>query len=323
MRMKYHHIRIFLTGLLIILFTPAYASDYPGLPTRSQNPLLQGYFIPAMPLTSNAGWSFSHALYITNTYHLDQNPAEQVIIDVENKRYDFQTSYSQELWHFNLNISLIDNRAGFLDNTIENWHDFFGLPQGGRDQAAPDQLQLFYQKDGQTVFDSQQPDQGLPDIQLALGYQLNNYSQLWMGIELPSGSSYDFISNDAADFALWLSSSAEINPKINTYGSLGVALPSDGGVFKHRLNDQFLFAQAGMTYAFTDDYVLLLQADYHSPIVNDSELDTLDHSLQAQFALRLPSLIDNHQLELFFSEDVFPGHAPDISFSIRLSTVEF
>jgi len=68
---------------------------------------------------------------------------------------------------------------------------------------------------------------------------------------------------------------------------------------------------------------LLLQADYHSPIVNDSELDTLDHSLQAQFALRLPSLIDNHQLELFFSEDVFPGHAPDISFSIRLSTVEF
>ena len=294
------------------------ADPYPGLPTRSQNPLLQSYFIPAIPLTSPDKWTSSQAVYFTNTYQLDKSSQEELIIDVENTRFDFQLTYRHELWLFNINASLINNRSGYLDQTIESWHDIFGLPQGGRNMAENDQINLFYQKDGVNIIDSQQASEGLGDIQLATGYQLNANSQLWLALEIPSSSS-EFISNDAIDTAIWYSSISQHSDNFSTYGSIGLAFPANNGLLENRLNKQFTFGQLGLNYAFDPSYHIVLQADFHSEIVKQSCLDAFGHSLQAQFGLRFPSLFEDYQLDLFFSEDIFPGHAPDITFGLRVS----
>ncbi len=307
--------------LLLSGFNTAAADPYPGLPTRSQNPLLQGYFIPAMPITSeHEPWSFSHALYITNTYQSDKNVTEELLIDVENTRYDFQLTYTHELWHFNLNASLISNQGGFLDQTIEGWHDFFGLPQGGREQAENNQIHLLYQQDGQDIINSTQSEQGLGDIQLAMGYQINKASQLWFSVEIPSSNSSEFMSNDATDLALWYSANSISKSSLSTYGSIGIVFPANSGLLKNRLNDHYLFGQFGLNYIFNPAYHFILQTDFHSEIEKYSQLDAFEPSLQVQFGLRLPTLFESHQLELFFSEDIFPGLAPDITFGLRIST---
>lgn len=295
------------------------AEPYPGLPTRSQNPLLQSYFIPAMPVTSADKWTFSHALYLTNTYQTDKNSTEELLIDIENTRYDFQVSYSLELWHFNINGSLIRNRPGFLDQSIERWHDFFGLPQGGRDRVENNQLNLFYQKDGEIIINSRQADEGLGDIQLATGYQLNSSSQLWFALEIPSSSSSEFISNGAIDVALWYSAMSQTSDNLSTYGSVGLSLPANKGLLKNRLKNQFIFGQLGLRYVYTPSYHIILQTDFHSQLIEHSNLGALDHSVQVQFGLKFPVLFENHQLDLFFSEDISPGHAPDITFGLRIS----
>ena len=322
MKNKSYLISISLSLLLISVFisTSTVAEQtYPGLPTRSQNPLLQSYFIPTIPVTSQDSWTFSQAVYFTNTYQLDKNSQEELIIDVENTRFDFQLTYRQELWHFNINASLISNKSGFLDQTIEGWHDFFGLPQGGRDQAEHDQINLFYQKDGVNIINSQQANEGLGDIQFAIGYQLNSSSQFWLALEIPSSSSSKFISNDAIDAAVWYSTASQLPDKLTTYGSVGLAFPADNGLLESQLNNQFTFGQIGLNYEFDPSYHIVLQADFHSQIVSQSNLDALDNSLQAQFGLRFPTLFDGYQLDLFFSEDIFPGHAPDITFGLRVS----
>ncbi|MBT3204666.1 MAG: DUF3187 family protein [Gammaproteobacteria bacterium] len=311
--------KLFILSFLFSGFNTATADSYPGLPTRSQNPLLQSYFIPATPITSSQqSWVYSHALYFTNTYQTDKYATEELLIDVENTRYDFQLTYSHELWHFNFNSSLVTNKTGFLDQTIERWHDFFGLPQGGRDQAENNKINLLYHKDGLDIINSSQPDEGLADIQLAVGYQINSNSQFWLAIELPSSSS-EFISNDATDIAAWYSTHSLSSQKLSTYGTLGIVFSADNGILKNQLNDNFLFGQLGLNYKITPSYHLILQADFHSEIVKQSQLDAFESSLQAQFGLRFPSLFENHQLELFFSEDIFPGHAPDITFGLRVS----
>ena len=94
-------------------------------------------------------------------------------------------------------------------------------------------------------------------------------------------------------------------------------IPANDGLFKGLLNDQFLFAQFGLNYDLYPSVTFILQADYHSPILKDSDLDALGQSVQAQFGLRFLDLFENHDLELFFSEDIFPGHAPDITFGLR------
>ena len=306
-----------ITALLASI--PALAADYPGLPTRDQNPLLQGYFIPAMPLASADGWAFSQSLYITNTYQLDRSADEDLIIDVENTRLDIQASWARDLWRFNINIPFIRNSAGFLDQTIVGWHDFFGLPQGGRDQATNDRLQLTYQDADGMVINTMQGGSAIGDIQLAAGYQVSTASQLWLGVEL-AASNDPVISNQAADLALWYAYAAQSHSKLTPYGLVGLSFPGNDGLFKNRLKSQFLFGQIGALYALRPDWQFLLQADFHSSMLKQTRLDALEHSLQAQFGLRLPRVSKDLQLDLFFSEDIYPGHAPDITFGLRFST---
>lgn len=291
---------------------------YPGLPTRIQNPLLQSYFIPANPVTSSEAWTLSHALYITNTYQQAQQGQDLVIIDVENTRYDLQLTHRRDDWLYNLNLSLISNRPGALDQTIEKWHDIFGLPQSGRDTVTHDQILLYYQAQNTVIVDSQSSSEGLGDIQLAVGYQLDHSSQLWFALELPSNDDSLLISNRGVDTALWYSSSRRTTDNSLVYGTLGLALPANHGLLKNHLRQQVLFAQLGMRYACSADYQLILQADLNSAIA-DSDLDAMGDAFQAQFGLRLLNLFENHQLDLFFSEDVIPGYAPDITFALRLS----
>ena len=125
-----HKTRNGFTFLCLIAFQSSIsAQPYTALPTRDQTPLLQSYFIPASPATTQQGWSYSHALYITNTYQVDQNGSENIVIDVENTRYDFQLNYRENRWLFSINIPMMSNRRGFLDQSIVDWHDTFGLPQ--------------------------------------------------------------------------------------------------------------------------------------------------------------------------------------------------
>ncbi len=299
------------------------AQDYPGLPTRSQNPLLQSYLIPTVPLNAHGGWSFAHNLYITNTYQIDDTDNEYLLIDVENTRYDFQTAYQYNQWTLGLTLSLISNQGGQLDQVIYGFHDFLGFPQGGRDQADNDQINLLYQKNGIDIINSNHPSSGIADIQLSASYALSPSQSLWVVLELPSSESSEFISNQQTDAAVAYSSSHIMSDKFTTYGTLGLSILADSGLFEHQLNNQILFAQFGLSYAYSEQYHFLLQTDFHSSMVKDTNIEALDHSLQGQFGLRLPKLFDHHQLDVFFSEDILPGHAPDITFALRMSSISF
>ncbi len=308
---------------LLFLALPVLAQDYPGLATRSQNPLLQSYLIPTIPLNAHGGWSFAHNLYITNTYQEDRSVNENLIIDVENTRYDFQTAYQYEQWTFGLTVSLIDNQSGGLDQLIYGWHDLFGFPQGGRDLVKNNQINLLYQRNGIDIINSRQPSSGIADFQLNASYALSPSQSIWVVLELPSSVSSEFISNQQADAAVAYSSSHILSQNTTTYGTLGLSILADSGLLEDQLKQQVVFAQFGVSYTYSEQYQYLLQADFHSSMLKDTDLKALDHSLQGQFGLRLPKLFDHHLLDIFFSEDILPGHAPDITFALRLSSVSF
>ncbi len=297
-----------------------YSQDYPGLPTRSQHPLLQSYFIPAIPVTSDRKWSYSQSLYITNTYQLEDYRQEEVEIDVENTRLDFQITYYSKPWYFNVNIPYINNKSGFMDETINHWHEFFYLPKGGRDKAEDNQIGLFYKNEDRTFFDIDQPTEGLADVQLALGYQIDNSTQAWIGLEIPSSNDSALISNDAIDTAIWISKSAIPFDYFTGYFTLGLAFPANEGLFKNDLRKQIGFAQFGIDYSINADYELVFQADFHTEMLKKTNLEALSNSLQGQFVLRCNHLIPHHTVDFFFSEDIYSGHAPDITFSMRISS---
>jgi hypothetical protein len=309
---------IHLAALLLLLPGLA-AASWPGLPTRDQNPLLQGYLIPAQPvMAATDGWSGGLSLFITNTYQQDDSGNQQLLIDAENRRLDLQLGLRRGTWRFGANLSLIDNRGGELDRLILDWHDFFGLPQGGRDAAPSNDLRMYWIDDGNVVFDIEEPAGGLGDLQLSAGYQAGDRHELWLTLDLPSGGDR-LLSNDGIDLALWWRWRGNDERRLQRFASAGVSRIHDGGLLEGHLGSSLLFAQGGLRYRWSPSVEALFQADWHSAPVKGGSVDGLDASLQGQFGLRFPRLIEGYRLDLYFSEDIYPGHAPDISFSLSLS----
>jgi hypothetical protein len=98
-----------------------------------------------------------------------------------------------------------------------------------------------------------------------------------------------------------------------------VSFPGDDGNLQGLLVDKIWVAQLGTQYRFTDGLAGTVQLDWHSQIIDDSDLTALGDSLQIQLGLGFLELIDNHRLDLFFSEDIKVESAPDISFGLRLA----
>jgi hypothetical protein len=296
------------------------ASADGGFATRDLNPILQPIYLPTLAtFNPQNGWKIDHSIYITNTLQEITRGDESLIIDVENYRYELGLRYRQDRWLARLDLPFVSNSAGQLDSTIDSWHQFFGLPDGRRDKFPRNDINIDYQRDGSVVYHQDRPSSGLGDIALAVGYQADDRFAYFVGVELPSGDAADFSGNEAIDTAFWLSYQNKVGAETGTFALLGVSFPGDGGHLEGLLVDQIWVAQVGLDYRFDPSIVGTLQFDLHSRSIENSELKAFGNSLQAQFGLGFLKLIDNHRLDLFFSEDILVGSAPDISFGLRLS----
>jgi len=307
------------TGMLVFSSSQA-ANTAAGLATRDLNPVLQPIYIPAYtPFGSSNGWRIDHSLYVTNTSQLESKGDEYLALDVENYRYELGLRYRKDNWLGQVNAPFIANRGGELDGAIENWHEAFGLPDGDRDKFPRDDIDVEYVRDGKVEYSQDKSSSGLADISLALGYQLTEGTRYFVGIELPTGSESDYSGNEAIDFATWLTHETLIDAEMSIYGLLGVSFPGDDGNLQGLIVDEIWVAQLGTQYLFTDGLAGTVQLDWHSQVIDDSDLTAFGDSLQIQLGLGFLKLFDNHRLDLFFSEDIKVESAPDITFGLRLA----
>ena len=304
----------------VLLFTAADGISAAGFATRELNPILQSVYLPTLvPMGPEDGWRIDHSLYITNTLQEKSNSGEYLLIDVENYRYEFALRNRRGNWLTQLTIPLVANDGGQLDSTIEDWHDFFGFPQGKRDEFPRDNLEIRYDRDGVTEYLQTESSSGLGDISIALGYQRPGGTAFFAGIELPTGSAEDFSGNEELDFAFWITRAVPFDNEVTGFGMLGISFPGDGGNLEGLVATRIWAAQLGLDYRFFDDVIATLQLDYHSAGFEDSDLTGLNESLQVLLGLGFDNLFGGYRLDLFFTEDIYVGSAPDITFGLRLA----
>ena len=292
-----------------------------GLATRDLNPVLQPVYLPTQaPVNPDNGWRIDHSIYITNTLQEENESGEDLVIDAENYRYELGFSYRKDQWLAQVNIPFVANNGGELDGLIDSWHEFFGLPEGDRDKFPKDELNIEYLRDGIEQFSQDSDTSGLGDLSIAIGFESQHETRYFIGIELPTGSESDFSGNEAVDFAIWVSREKRIDEEMSLYGLLGLSFPADDGALEGLIVDEIWVAQLGLEYRFNDKLVGIAQLDLHSETIEDSDLDAFGESLQIQLGLGFTGLFENHRLDLFFSEDILVGTAPDITFGARLST---
>ena len=270
-------------------------------------------------MSGEAGWRIDHSLYITNTLQNISRGDEELVIDVENYRYEFALRNRSGDWVTQINLPLLANEAGQLDSLIEDWHDFFGLPQGKRDEFPRDKLEIVYRRGGETLYSQTESSSGLGDISLALGYQPPGETGYFAGLELPTGSADDFSGNEELDLGFWITREFPFDGRVTGFGLLGISFPGDGGNLEGLVADHIWVAQLGADYRFRDNVIGTLQLDFHGASLEDSELKAFGESLQVVVGLGFADLFGDHRLDLFFTEDIYVGSAPDITFGLRLA----
>lgn len=291
-----------------------------GLNTRDLNPMLQAVYLPGYSRPNpQDGWWLEHNLFITNTSQVESRRGESLVIDVENRRYELDIGYRRGDWVMQVKLPYLDNSGGSLDHLIDEWHSLFGLPEGDRNRLERDQINIEYLRDGQVIYSQTAASRGLGDIAVSFGYQREDTTGYYFGIELPTGSEDDFSGNEAVDIAFWLARNHHLDDYMTANWLLGVSIPGDGGPLEDLLAERIWIGQLGFDYRFSDALIGVAQLDMHTSWFDDSSLRALGFSMQILFGLGFTNLIEDHRLDVFFSEDIYVESAPDITFGLRLA----
>ena len=261
---------------------------------------------------------WSATLDVTNTLNAELNSSENLYIDFEAYNLRFAWLYGlNENWALRIELPLIHYGGGFLDNTIDSWHEFFGLPRASRPNVTDNQFRIYYARNGQPLINLNAAHSGIGDIQLALGRNIlkNQNSTLsgWVSIDLPTGEQARLTGNDSSDLSLWLAGDHHFNPDWSVDTNIGILFPGEKRIATLPVESQVYFAYAGIQWQAHEVFDLRFQLNGHSRFYSDSQLLLLGSAYSMVLGVRIHTS-ECSDLDLAFSEDIKVGATPDVSF---------
>lgn len=323
---------------ILLLLMPALAAPTWGAPldivpfqTANRSPLVQIFGLPA-PGTSRllapGASAVAFAVDTAQNFADSRSGNEAVLLDGESYRFNLNLRRGlTPRFEAGIDLPYLAHRGGSLDGFIEDWHDTFGLPQNGRDQAPHDRLLYSYVRDGKQEILVDDNAQGIGDLRLNAAWQITNRADgnpwdmaLHAALKLPTGDSDDLLGSGSTDLALWLAGSRSWpldGAAITLFGSLGALGLTDGDVVEDRQKNLVGFATLGGGWRPLDWLVLKLQVDGHTPFF-DSALDELGEPAAILTFGGDLALGAETALEIGISEDIATETAPDIVFRLAL-----
>lgn len=301
--------------------------------TFNQSPIVQIHGLPAIESAGVLAEGRSRYRLVNDlasNFTTKQKNNESVIFDGETGRTTF--TYAQGLgqgFEWGIQIPYVNHDPGSFDSFIEDWHDFFGLPQGGRDSAEHDRLLYQYQDNGVTKLQLDKRTAGIGDVRLTGAWQWPDVDKatrlaVRAALSLPTGDSDDLRGSGSLDAALWATADRKDNwfgfPS-GVYGGGGVLLMGDGDVLPDQQRRMALFGSVGAGARVLPWMTLKLQADFHSSLYKNSKLDQIN-ATAVQFIMGGDlQLSKNVQLDLAVKEDPTVKASPDVVFHVGLVVV--
>lgn len=334
MRSFMHTVLFSLLILLVPAKGPVSAVEIDPFRTVNRSPLVDIYGLPAETSSTLAAanhWHASLSQDIASIYTTSSSANEQILLDGELYRWTFSGRYGlTDTIELGLELPIVLQGGGFLDGFILDWHDFWGLPQGGRNTAPKDRLHYSYVKDGIQRLNVQQSKGGIGDISLLAAYKLfeqqtetdHDTLALRGQLKLPTGDSSALLGSGSVDFAVFLTGAMNRNTEWGTIGvfaSAGGMYISPGNILKDQQENFVGFGAGGLGWSPADWISLKVQCNLTSPFYKQTSLDELGKStalLTTGGTLKLP---DNYLLDIGVGEDILVATAPDVTFHLSLS----
>jgi len=327
--------RIFTSLVLGFVFSlPPFflqAAEISPFYTQNQSPLAQIYGLPFIgdaSLAPAGEADFRLMVDLASNFVDDSNPRESILLDGESTRISFDARYGiKKDWEIGVVIPYGAQSGGFLDGFIEGYHDLFGFPQGGRDQAPRNRLLYRYVKDGRERLKVNDSSSGLGDVSLNGGWQVYGGKSrpsslaLRSSLKLPTGKSSDLHGSGSWDFSFWLVGSHDWQlayGHLSLFGAAGLMGMTDGDVLESQQRNGVGFGSLGIGWSPARWIAFKVQANGHTPFYKDSQLRELNaNSIQLTIGGTL-AFSERISLDVGVTEDVVVNTSPDVVFHLAL-----
>lgn len=258
---------------------------------------------------------------IISSHFLDQSTsAESLIFDGESVALDVAASYViKDGWRLDIGLPYRRHSGGKLDALIDGWHSTFGLPDGGRDQVARDQLHYAYQQDGKLRASLADSNSGFGNVQFGISHRIWRRDEQQASVRLVySGNrGEDFISADSSAWSASINySHLEFLGRVPIDLRLGWLNTAKIRAIGSQKGD-ILFTTLATQWQFAEHTALKFQLDAHGAIA-DSSLDALARNAVMLSVGLSRKIAPKWTIELAVTEDIAVETAADVSFLLSV-----
>jgi hypothetical protein len=211
---------------------------------------------------------------LANSYVNESSDDEFLNLDGETLRFALELRYGlRDNWDVQLEVPWLDHSGGNLDDFIDDWHDFWGMPDGGRSDVPKDVLDYLYATPaGQ--FGLQEDASGLGDISLSTTYAFyrdeHSVASLVLGYKFGTGDDEDFTGSGADDafIAVRFSGDQLSGLPLSWHGQLGYLRAGDSDMMEEFQEQNLWFAGLAMDWRFAQHWSFIAQLDGHAAPLN-------------------------------------------------------
>ncbi|MCY4045646.1 MAG: DUF3187 family protein [Cellvibrionales bacterium] len=307
------------THLLFVMLPLLSPKSLAGFTVTSQNPFALIISTPSLHLPSwDKQATFSHdcQLVLSNHWYLSKaTDKEKLWIDTESTVINNRLTFYQGQWQFYMQIPMIRFGGGFLDDFIDGYHHFWGMPNGDRHLHKQRQSRIVYQ-DGQAI---RKPDSGFLDPKFGIGFQFletHNASHAVFGyLKAPVGEKAKLQSSETWSGAVQISH--EYQPSKWLFNlQYGFMLQGEHDYFGWQSRSFISTGIFGIAYKMSGDWYAQLQYDYHSPLYENAY--TVPAIESHMGTIGIIKKTQRLQIELAVQEDLFVGSTADVSFFVSV-----
>ncbi len=297
--------------------------------TRVQLPPAVHFFaVPLEPVRDWPAGTLRPSLDVaySNIFQRESSWSGRNVFDAD---LDFLTVTPRLAWRpaerLSLGVALPIHNAGsgFLDRPIRDFHDAFGLPNGGRELVPNDRFRSRLVIENRLVYQGEQRP-GVGDLAVTQGFRLAGgpadpfRMALRTGVELPTGDATLGYGSGEVDVGAALAATLEAGGFALHLQALW-SLPGDlAGVTRVHTHAAYGFGAALEVPILEGRLLALAQVDGRTAFASGTGLEALDGSL-LQVSGGLALRLGGAWITLGMAEDVQTGTAPDVTFLIRIS----
>jgi len=320
--------RFWLLPVLLATAIPAQAASSSPACLGGASPLIRLMGVPthaSVPFLKDGALSARVSLELANHANRSEsrNSLETIELDGETYYFNFELRYGlNDRLTVGIDVPVIRHSTGVLDNTIEQWHRFIGLPAGDR-TGPPNQLDMRYSNNAQQLFDLQNPTTGIGDIRINSFWLLRPGANdqdvsvaLAASIELPTGDVDRLQGNGAIDASIGFDVNG-IQPfgleSLRLSTSAGITWPGHGELLERQRKSTIVYAGADLVWHLRPRWGIAAVIQGQSAAF-DSKLDELG---KGAIQIALAALYENPgrdlNIEIAVVEDLVTDGAPEFA----------